>query len=177
MNILELLNAGGEHMIRYGGHEMAAGLDIAAENIDALREAVYGKAREVLAGGLPEKPLEIDAELPLAGMTPELMRQIDRIEPFGEGNSKPILLSSGLRLAELPRVVGADGTHLILSLRRGDAVMKGIAFGKAERVGELQMGADLQVVYTPRWNTFRGVTNLELFIHDFTASETRPQRL
>lgn len=167
VSVLELMHAGRDHMPKYGGHAAAAGMDIDADAVDALREAINTAARESLADGLPEAPLTIDGELPLEQMTPELMRHLDRLEPFGERNEAPVLLSRGLRLASPPRVVGADRTHLILQVRAGANALKGMAFKMAARQGELALGEDLDLVYTPRWNTFRGQTNLELLVHDF----------
>ena len=48
-----------------------------------------------------------------------------------------------------------------------------MAFGMGARIGELEMGKPIEVVYTPKWNTFRGQTNLELSIHDFRTDKTR----
>jgi single-stranded-DNA-specific exonuclease len=169
VSVLELMHAGAEFMPKYGGHAAAAGMDIAADDVDPLREAICTYARELLADGLPDIPTTIDGELDFEQVTPELMKHIDRMEPFGEHNEAPVLLSRDMRLASPPRVVGADRTHLILQLRKGERVLKGMAFKMAAREGELSMGAPLDVVYTPRWNTFRGQTNLELLVHDFRA--------
>jgi single-stranded-DNA-specific exonuclease len=97
------------------------------------------------------------------------MRHLDRLEPFGERNEKPVLTSPSLRLAEPPRVVGATGAHLTFRVRAGDACLKAVAFGMGARREELRMGRDLRLVYTPRWNTFRGETSLELHVVDFEA--------
>ena len=45
--------------------------------------------------------------------------------------------------------------------------LRGMAFGQARRAGELQMGTDVHAVYTPKWNTFRGETRLEIEVLDF----------
>jgi single-stranded-DNA-specific exonuclease len=169
VSVLELMHAGARFMPNYGGHAAAAGLDIASRDVDALREAVCAHARESLAAGLPEAPLVIDGELAFEDVTHELMKHLDRLEPFGERNEAPVFLSRDLRLASPPRIVGADRTHMILQLRRGAQVLKAMAFKMAAREEELAMGAALDVVYTPRWNTFRGETKLEVLLHDFRA--------
>jgi single-stranded-DNA-specific exonuclease len=97
------------------------------------------------------------------------MAQLDKLEPFGPSNEKPVLRSSGVYLAEPPRAVGDERTHLMLRLRRGNHVLKAMAFNLASRLPELAPGASHDVVYTPRWNCFRGTTNLELELHDFRA--------
>ncbi|MFT7486450.1 MAG: single-stranded-DNA-specific exonuclease [Candidatus Paceibacteria bacterium] len=167
ISVLEMMHAGKDFMPKYGGHAAAAGMDVAAADISALREAINDHARRVLVDGLPDIPLTIDGEIPFAAMNLDLMKHIDRLEPFGELNEAPMLLSRDLRLANPPRVVGADRSHMILQFRSGEHVLKAMAFKMAARESELEMGASIDVVYTPRWNTFRGQTSLEIVVHDF----------
>ena len=168
ISILEVLHGGAQHMLQYGGHAQAAGCEVRADQIDALREALCAQAARLLANrGLPEPRLEIDAVLPLGAMTEELMRHVERLQPFGERNEKPVLCSADVRLAEPPRIVGVNGLHLLLRLRRGDRVLKAMGFRMAERIDELRMGEPLHVAYTPSWNTYRGETSLELVLEDF----------
>ena len=167
-SILEALHGGKEHTLRYGGHEQAAGLEIEAQRLEPFRDGVCARAKELLGGSeFPPREIVIDQELPFAQLDPELMRQIDRLRPFGERNDRPVFLSCGLRLAEEPRIVGADKTHLQVQLRSGAQVLKGMAFGMASRAAELKKGEDIHAVYSPKWNTFRGETKLEIELVDF----------
>jgi single-stranded-DNA-specific exonuclease len=169
-SVLELLHGGARHMLRYGGHEQAAGCELRAADVDPLRDALRMRAAELHGEGLPPRPpVAIDCELAFEDVTPTLMREIDRLRPFGERNEKPVLLSRDLRLAEPPQVLGSGREHLALRLRRGAHVLRGMAFGGASRAAELAPGVPLDVVYSPRWNTFRGETRLELEIVDFAA--------
>ncbi len=174
-SVLEAMHAGSEFMGRYGGHEQAAGCDLSEENLPALREAVNAQALRMLeANPRGASCLEIDAEVPFENMVDAQMRLIDRLEPFGSGNSQPILLSKDLRLAEEPRRIGADGSHLLLKVRQGAVVHKALFFGAGARTKELAMGRPLHLVYTPRWNTFRGETNLQLLIKDMHCGDSPP---
>jgi single-stranded-DNA-specific exonuclease len=174
-DVLGALAGGAAHLVKYGGHEQAAGCDVRADAIDALRAAVCARAREMLAREALNAPaLLIDGEIPFAHMNADLMREIDRLKPFGEQNERPLFLSCGLRLVEEPRALGADKTHLSLRLRSGAHELKAMAFGQARRAGELGMGRDVHAVFTPRWNTFRGETKLELEVLDFVTG-ARPE--
>ncbi len=165
-DLLGAMHAASDHFERYGGHAMAAGCEVRADAVDAVREKVCAAAAEALANA-PRPPLDIDAEFSLADLDETAMGQLDRLEPFGALNEKPVLLSRGVRLAEPPRVIGADRSHLLLSVRHGERVHKALAFGMARRVHELAMGEPIDLVYTPRWNWFRGQVNLELITLDF----------
>src|SRR5260221_425741 len=169
-SVLDALHGGAAHMVKYGGHEQAAGCEVRADAVDALRDAVCTRAREILDGqGFAAPPMWIDCEVPFERITPELMREIGRLGPFGERNESPTFLSSDLRLAEPPRAVGSDGSHLVLQLRRGAQVLKALFFGAAARASELKMGEPVHAVFTPRWNHFRGERSLEIELHDFST--------
>ena len=166
-DLLEALHGGSEHFLRYGGHAQAAGCEIEAVRVDSARRAICERARAMLAGrGRDVECLWIDGEVPLEHVDEPLMRQLDRLEPFGAKNEKPLLLSRDLRLAEPPRIVGADRTHLVLKVRRGERALKAVAFGMASRASELAMGQPLHLVHTPRWNVFNGSKTVELLVHD-----------
>ena len=167
-SVLDAMEGGRPHMERFGGHAAAAGCEVRSENIEALREAVAARASEMLADTpLAEPDLEIDIELALGDLSEQLMGQIDLLMPFGEANPKPVLISREVHLASPPRIVGADRTHMILNVRDGERVFKAMVFGAAARADELTLGTPFHLVYTPRWNTFRGQTNLELEVRDF----------
>jgi single-stranded-DNA-specific exonuclease len=99
-SILEAVHAAAEHATKYGGHAQAIGLEIRAERVDALRSAVCARAREMLAErGFAASEVLVDCEVPLARVTHEWMREIDKLKPFGERNERPVVLSSGMRLS------------------------------------------------------------------------------
>lgn len=174
-HVLEALSAAAPHLERFGGHAQAAGLEVRADAIEAVRAAVEARAFELLRAAPPEPAsLAIDAELPLSELTPALMQQLSRLEPFGAACEKPVFLSSDLRLAAPPRVLGQDGRHLALEVRRGAALHRALAFGQAARLSELRLGEPLHLVHTPRYSTFRGETRLELLAHDFACGPLPP---
>jgi single-stranded-DNA-specific exonuclease len=169
-NVLDAMRGGAQHMLRFGGHEQAAGCEVRADAVDALRTAVVACGREQSERCARNAVgLAIDAEISLEGMGPELMTHLDRLEPFGQDNAQPVLLSCDARLESPARVVGADRKHLMLHIRRGERVLKAMAFGAAARAPELGPGVPVHLVYSPRWNTFRGTTQLELLLHDFAV--------
>jgi single-stranded-DNA-specific exonuclease len=174
-SVLDAMHGGAQHMSRYGGHEQAAGCEVRADSVEALREAVCQRAREMLrsndGSSQGQREEVIDCELALGDMTRERMQSLSGLEPFGSANSEPVLLSRDVRLAEPARVIGGNGDHLLLQVRRGETVMKALGFGMGRRSAELGMGVPIDIVYTPRWNTFRGETSLELRLRDFRVGQ------
>lgn len=167
-SVLEAMHGGAEHFLRYGGHGAAAGLEIRADAVDAARAAVVAHTKSLIgAEGIAAPPMQLDTDLPLSQLSEGLMHQLDRLEPFGQGNAEPLFLARDARLDAVPRRVGQEGAHLSLQLRDGARSFKAIAFRLGPRADELRPGTPIHVAFRPVWNTFRGRTNLELQIADF----------
>ncbi|MEC8512631.1 MAG: single-stranded-DNA-specific exonuclease RecJ [Planctomycetota bacterium] len=168
VSVLDIMKAGADHMRRFGGHAMAAGCEIEAAALGPLREALVAEA---VALGREEsaRPLDIDARVRLEGLDESLMAQIQRLEPCGERNPKPVLLAEDVRLDDMPRLIGQDRSHLLLKIRSGTAVFKALAFGMGKREPELSMGRPLDIVFTPRISHWRGRSELELVLSDFAS--------
>jgi single-stranded-DNA-specific exonuclease len=176
-SVLGAMDGGRAHVVKHGGHEQAAGLEIEAANVDAFRDAVCERARAMMAAEPIAAPeMWIDCDLPFHNVTPALQKELDRLQPFGQDNGRPIFHTADLRLAEPVRVVGADKAHVMLQLRSGAHVLRGMAFGMARREKELAMGTPIHAVYTPKWNTFRGETKLEIEVLDFRTGPPPPIR-
>lgn len=170
VNALEILRGAEGIYIRGGGHAAAAGFTVPTAKIDEMRAALYAKALELHPGGVyPPSPLLIDAELPFGEVVDETMLSLDCLEPYGQDNEAPVFFSRDVRLAEPPHIIGADRSHMKLTLTSGNHTLKALAFGMAHRSDELQMGEPIHVVYRHSWNTFRGQTNLELQLLDFAC--------
>lgn len=171
-SVLEAIAGAAEHLERFGGHEQAAGLEIKSENVGRARAAIAERARGMLAGAVhPAAQLEIDCELAFEHMTVACMRELERLAPFGAQNEAPVFLARAVYLAEPARAVGAEKGHLLLQLRKGEHVLKALAFRAGARLDELALGKPIDAVFTPKWNTFRGATNLELELLDFRRAE------
>jgi single-stranded-DNA-specific exonuclease len=125
------LLACGDLLERFGGHQMAAGLTIRRDNLDAFRERFAGLTRERLTPDDLGPEQRVDLEVGLADMTHELERLCRYLEPCGTGNASPVFGVRGVRLAARSRV-GAG--HLKGVLDDGRARLPAIGFQWADRV-------------------------------------------
>jgi single-stranded-DNA-specific exonuclease len=162
------LEACAEHLVSHGGHAAAAGLTIEETKFEAFRASFceYVAAHSGTAGVASE--LQIDAEAPLSAFTVEIVEQIEQLAPFGHGNFRPLLCSSGVALADPPRPMGASGRHLALRLRQHDTNLRAVAFGRedwAEPLGAVN--GPLDVAFRPVVNAYRGRRSVELHLVDW----------
>ncbi len=168
----EALRACDGHLLSHGGHKAAAGFQIAFEHIDGFRESFCAYAARHFATGVPPARLVIDAEVPLSALTPGLLRDIDRLEPYGSENHQPLLLAGGLQVTGTPRRVGGGERHLQFQVRQQGTALRAIAFGLGDRTEELMSaGGQCCIVFRPRINEWQGRRSVELEVQDFQAGE------
>ena len=117
--------------------------------------------------------LKIDAEVPLSGLTLQAVEQIERLEPFGQGNRRPLLCSSQIEIRD-PRTIGNGNKHLALKIVQNGLVLRGVAFGRGYWAEELQQLNDpIAVAFRPVINTFRGQRNVELHLEDWQRTDRK----
>lgn len=153
-------------LLGFGGHKYAAGLSVAAGEIPRLRERLGTAVLEQFGQGGFVRTLSIDASVAFEDLTFDLLREIERMAPFGQGNPEPRFGAKGLEVMTLRPL--KDNKHLKLRLRqRNDRQFDAIAFNQGASLGGcLRIGAQVAAVFTPRVNTWNGTTNIDLDIKD-----------
>jgi single-stranded-DNA-specific exonuclease len=117
---------------KYGGHQQAAGFSIEPHNIAAFAARFEAAVRQ-RRGSERGRTLHIDVELQAAELGARLLDDLDRLEPYGEGNRQPLFAVCGVRVGARSRIVG-DG-HLKLDLQFADGTsLDAIAFGWGKEV-------------------------------------------
>lgn len=162
-------------LIGHGGHAAAAGFRLRPENLEAFRERFCEVVAKHFPDGPPPPELVLDAEAPLSSLTLRVLDDIDRLEPYGADNRRPLFLAGGLRVDGEPKVVGKSSTHLQFRVRQGQTVMKAIGFGMAGRKDELlSEGGACSLVVVPKRNEWQGRASVDLEVVDFQpGSEAR----
>jgi single-stranded-DNA-specific exonuclease len=165
----EALKACDDLLVGHGGHAMAAGAKIRPQDIDAFRERFQAYAAEHFPAGTPPAPrLRLDAEVPLSALTAGLLRDLDKLEPYGADNPRPRFLAGGLEIVGDPRRIGKDERHLNFRVRQNGTSMRVVAWGMGDRLDELMSGdRKCCVAFTPRVNEWQGHRTIELEVVDF----------
>jgi single-stranded-DNA-specific exonuclease len=167
-DVHEPLMACREHLLSCGGHAAAAGLRIEDGKIDAFREAFLAAVAARMPDALRLPQITLDGETTLAGLTLDTVAQLERLAPFGQGNRRPILCASGVRLVEPPRVIGSGARHISMNLVQHGAKVRGVAFGGADWLPHLPPPGQLfHVAFKPKINEFRGRRTAEMEIVDW----------
>jgi single-stranded-DNA-specific exonuclease len=157
----------GAHLLRFGGHRMAAGVTVARGALDAFRAAFNDVARARLGADDLVPRRRIDAVVRLDELSLDLERLLRHLEPCGAGNPTPVFGATGVAVREA-RPVGANHLRLLLEDEAGR--IPAIGFDWADRVDPAWWRAPVDVAFQLQQNEWRGDVSLQARIVDVRPS-------
>jgi len=160
------LQACSRHLVKFGGHKMAAGITIEPAKIDQFAAEFEAYAGSNLTQDDVIAKLHIDAVASLAEFSKDLVGQLQVLGPFGPGNPEPVFATKGVRLISPPRKVGARLDHLQLAITDNSGSVRCIGFSMAQLDKKLLDREFFNVAYHPHINTYNGCSNVEFILAD-----------
>jgi single-stranded-DNA-specific exonuclease len=175
-HLLEALESCHDLFTRFGGHAHAVGFAMPSKDVPVLKQRLnnYAQTRLTSDDLLPQ--LSIDAEIPLSSVTPDLLRNLGRLEPFGQGNPEPVFSSHGVSLLLPPKILKDKHIKLRVNQRLADAKAsfnyEAVGWRMADRLQaeSLQPGDNLDVAFTIGMNSHPDFGGLELTLEDYRKS-------
>jgi len=162
VDLTKALNQCADLLDRYGGHPMAAGMTLQADRIESFKARMEEAVAQQAFVPENKRPLEIDARLPLTEVSPELMKDIERVGPYGQGNPSPLFMATEVRVNNC-QIVGRH--HLKMVLSDGPASNAGlpaIQFNAADASNSIKRFE--KIAYRPQWNYWNGRKQLQLVV-------------
>ena len=178
-NMYEALHEVQDLFIKFGGHPMAAGMSLDRENVNALRERLNGNC------SLTEEDFAdiriIDMTLNPEYITPELIEELELLEPFGNGNKKPIFAKKNAKIHSMRKI--AEDKYFKFEFEIGTGTITGLYFQDASELEEkiiAKFGIDeynkalrgkannlaVTIMFYPQINEFRGVSSVQIVLSD-----------
>jgi len=163
-----------EFLLAHGGHAAAAGLKIEEHQLDGFRGAFCEVAASQISQAQRVAELFVDVEAPLSAFTLQTVQQVERLAPFGQGNARPLLCTTGVRLVDPPKPLGTSGHHLAMRLCQHDVTLRAVAFGGGDWADALAaVDGPLDVAFRPVINRFHGRQSVELHLVDWRPTATK----
>ena len=151
-------------LLRHGGHAMAAALSIAPDKIDLLRQRLNELARRSLKPEDLQPPLRLDAEVGLDEINFEMLAELEKLKPTGQGNPAVQFCSRSVTHARPLQRMGAEKQHVKLWLTDGAATHEAVWWNGGEK--SLPVGR-FDVAFAPQVNEFNGRRTVQLKILDW----------
>jgi single-stranded-DNA-specific exonuclease len=175
-HLLEALESCHDLFTRFGGHAHAVGFALPSQAVPLLKQRLndYAQTRLTPDDLLPQ--ISIEAEIPLSSVTPDLLRNLGRLEPFGQGNPEPVFCSHGVNLLLPPKILKDKHIKLRVNQRLADSKAsfnyEAVGWRMAERLQAeaLQPGDNLDVAFTVGINSHPDFGGLELTLEDYRKS-------
>jgi len=172
---------------RYGGHAYAVGFSLPSSRVAEFRAHIDAYARSRLSLPDFDPVLNLDAELALDSITPELFAALQKLEPFGAGNHEPIFCARAARLTAPPKVLKEKHVRMKLSPGQGTAVngswrrsltYNAMGWRLAERAQKEKLlpGDLLDIAFNLSYNDHPDFGGLELSLRDFRSLEKEKAR-
>lgn len=153
-------------LLKFGGHPMAAGLSLSREKVGEFRKRLNALAH--LSEEDFIKKIWIDVPMPLEYISEPLIEELEILEPFGQGNEKPMFAQKGLSIRSV-RVLGKNRNAVKFSLASPKgAPMDAMLFTDGDAfLEELGNNRYLDVIYYPVINEYNGSRTLQIVIKNY----------
>ena len=137
-----------------------------ASSFASFAERFDHHCRATLSVEQKDRVLWVDAEVLLGVLTVKVVEEIERLEPYGMGNPRPLLVVNRVRLIGEPKVVGERKNHVQLRVQQGDVTVKAIAWNMADRCKALKTDTLCSLAFQPSINEWNGRREVQLEVKD-----------
>ena len=148
-------------LLHWGGHPLAVGLSIVKENLEEFTKAFLTAVKSQIGTRNTDQCLEIDAFVQQNQLNENLLHEIERLAPFGQGNPQPLLGIEKVRLNGKPRSVGS-GEHFQFSIHNGEEAITGIAWRMADNIPPTDK--EIDVAFRLQWNLWNQRKRLQMVL-------------
>jgi len=167
-NLFEALENSSDLLDNHGGHELAAGLSIQTENIEKFRKKINEYAKDNIIEDM--KPIiNIDAIVRVPFVTMEMYHELNRLQPYGAGNSAPIFAINGIKIHRISQT--GEKRHIRATLLKEKKYFDTVGFGMGDCINEFSEGDLVDVVFGIDINDYRGMVNLQLVLRDIRKAQ------
>lgn len=168
-NIFEALFNCQELMEKYGGHELAAGLTISKDNLEALKRALNEYADKVLLEGDLEQKLYIDAFVDETELNIKTVNEIRALAPFGQGNPSPLFACTDLKIENVRTMT--ENKHIKFVVQKGSTTVDAVGFGLGHLKDSVRQGDIVEMACSLDINSWNNVDKVQIMIRDFRFNE------
>ena len=168
LDLVDALNHCRRDLVKYGGHELAAGLTVERGSLDSFRKAINAYASEKLSSETETLKMYADSEIEIDSITSVFAKEINLLEPFGQANPKPQFI---LRDAVIKDVIPLkEGKHIKLILTDGRNTLTALGFGISYDSFAYAQGDKIDLLGQIELNEFMGRVDAQLHIKDIKCS-------
>jgi single-stranded-DNA-specific exonuclease len=165
LNIYDALAACGPFLEGFGGHAMAAGLQIREENIADFQNAFESEIQRTSSPETLVPAIQIDSELEVSDISDDLIDELELLMPFGVGNPEPLFLARDVKVVS-SKIVGQNHRRMVLSQTSGSATATIAAIHFNVNDDDAKKFHFDQMVFRLHWNRWNGKKTAQIVVED-----------
>ena len=174
MNLVDALCYCQEHLVKFGGHELAAGLSVTRGELDNFRRLINEYARKNLSEADMVQTVEADCELDFSDVNLGLAKGIQLLEPYGVSNPIPGFVLRGVTVNDITGI--SEGKHTRLSLGNGRYTLSAMYFSNSPDSLGIYVGDKVDVLFNLDVNEWGGRESAQVIVRDIKPSVTEKER-
>ncbi len=175
LNLVEALGHCEDLLVKYGGHELAAGLTVKRGRLEQFRERINEYARQRLDEETLKVKLDADCEIKITDINLGFAKEIQLLEPYGTGNATPLFT---LRNATVKRIIPTKGgEHTRLMLEKDGVSASAMYFGASEAMLGFTVGDTVDVLFNLDVNDYKNVMSAQMLVRDAKLSSDYTREL
>ncbi len=175
LHLVQGLQACAPYLIQFGGHELAAGLSIATEQIGPFRQALNAYATSHLAAADRVATLHVDAQVQPQELTLPQAEQLELLEPFGVQNPQPVFVLRDAQICEITPIGNAKHTKFLLQC--GKQSLSCVWFGVRSDTLDYTLGEYVDIAFLMNVNEFGGNRSVQLVLKDMMRAKAEQQQI
>ena len=168
-NLVKNLESCTDLLETFGGHPLAAGFTVKKENLAALNDRMLEQAQEQLSKIDLRPAITVDAEVPFSTLTGTVLSMIQQMEPFGQGNPTPVLLTKNVKVLDCYNF-GNSNNYLSFKLQHGTTIWQAVDFHSKTKRADIAPYID--IIYSLEKRRWNGEETLRLNLLDFSPASS-----
>ncbi len=175
LNLVEALCECKDLLLKYGGHELAAGLSIERSMFDEFKRRINEYAAYIMTEEDFAVPVPIDALLTSSDLTFCQASELRLLEPYGVSNPAPVFMIAGAILIEVTSI--NNNRHTRIQIKADGEIFNAILFGSDSRSLDLYSGDKVDTIFNLDINEYQNIQSIQLILRDICLSEDKRAEL
>ena len=168
-NLVDALSHSKDTLVKYGGHELAAGLTVRRKDVDAFRTKINEYANQILSEEDLCYTIEADREINISSATLDLAKELSILEPFGNMNPTPNFIMRNLKVLRAYLIGG--GNHTKFVLEQNGQTINAVMFHRSYLALNIKENDVIDVLFTLEVNKFNNTESVQMILQDVKLSD------
>ena len=168
-NLVDALSHSKDTLVKYGGHELAAGLTVRRKDVDAFRTKINEYANQILTEEDLCYTIEADREINISSATLDLAKELSILEPFGNMNPTPNFIMRNLKVLRAYLIGG--GNHTKFVLEQNGQTINAVMFHQSYLALNIKENDVIDVLFTLEVNKFSNTESVQMILQDVKLSD------